>query len=124
MKILSGIPVLACQHIDKTLAFYTGELRFVTVNRRESASGLQWAHLMHGETSIMLERAEPLPENAGLSSPVSLYFFVDDVDALHHYLVSRGLQASSAETTAFQLREFSITDPENNILRLGQLLNS
>jgi len=58
MAILSSIPLLHCQSIDDTLVFYQQLLQFVLVNKRESEGKLVWAHLMHGDTTLMLQAAE------------------------------------------------------------------
>lgn len=121
MKILSGIPVLQCRDIENTLAFYLDYLRFVTVKRRESDDGLQWVHIMHGDTTIMLQRVASRQGESTASGNIDMYFFVDDIDEFHHFLQSRGYPVNDVYQTPYRIREFSVKDPEGNTLTLGKV---
>ena len=124
MKILSGIPVLQCRDIDNTLTFYLDYLRFVTVKRRESDQGLQWVHIMHGDTTLMLQRIDSEQAERSGNGNIDMYFFVDDIDEFHHFLQSRGYPVSDVFQTPYRIREFSLKDPEGNSLTLGKVLVS
>ncbi len=122
MAILSGIPVLHCQSIEDTLAFYQQLLQFVLVNKRDSEGKLVWAHLMHGDTTLMLQaieaqNSEPAP---ALQSNISLYFFVDNIKELHHLIKAKNHFVSAIETRDYQMQEFSLCDPEGNTVTVGQ----
>lgn len=117
MAILSGIPVLHCQSIDDTLAFYQQLLQFVLVNKREAEGQLVWAHLMHGETTLMLQSAESHPAT---NANISLYFFIDNIEELHHLVKAKKYPASAIETRDYQMREFSLSDPDGNMIIVGQ----
>lgn len=122
MKILSGIPVLQCRDIENTLAFYLDYMRFVSVKRRDSDVGLQWVHIMHGDTTLMLQHIDSqLPGSSGCGN-IDMYFYVDDIDAFHHYLQSRGYPVTDIYQTPYRIREFSVKDPEGNTLTLGKVL--
>ncbi len=58
MAILSGIAVLNCRTIEATLDFYLQLLQFVIVKKRELNGRLHWLHLMHGDTTLMLQSIE------------------------------------------------------------------
>jgi len=122
MKILSGIPVLQCRDIDNTLAFYLDCLRFVTVKRRESDEGLQWVHIMHGDTTLMLQRVDSEPAEEFGSGNIDMYFYVDNIDEFHHFLQSRGYPVTDVFQTPYRIQEFSLKDPEGNTLTLGKVL--
>jgi len=124
MKILSGIPVLQCRDIDNTLAFYLDYLRFVTVKRRESDEGLQWVHIMHGDTTLMLQRVDSEPAEESGSGNIDMYFYVDNIDEFHHFLQSRGYPVTDVFQTPYRIQEFSLKDPEGNTLTLGMVLVS
>lgn len=50
-----------------------------------------------------------------------VYVYVDDVDSLHAEFVARGVQnLDPVEDQAWKMREFAVTDPDNNTLRFGQ----
>ena len=122
MAILSGIPVLSCQTIDDTLTFYQQLLQFVLVNKREADGALVWAHLMHGDTTLMLQ----LDEHKNPQSPstqnsnISLYFFIDNIEELHHLIKAKNHPVSVIETSDYQMQEFSLHDPEGNKITVGQ----
>ena len=122
MAILSGIPVLHCQSIDDTLAFYQQLLQFVLVNKREAEGQLAWAHLMHGETTLMLQSAEQerAESHPAIKTNISLYFFIDNIEELHHLVKAKKYPASAIETRDYQMREFSLSDPDGNIIIVGQ----
>ena len=122
MAILSGIPVLNCQSIEKTLAFYQQLLQFVVVNKRESAGALNWVHLMHGDTTLMLQLAEQQnPESfSATKSRITLYYFVNNINELHHLIKAKNYSVSEIKTSDYQMREFSLQDPEGNSVTIGQ----
>ena len=122
MKLLGGIPVIACQHIEQTLAFYQRALQFVILNRRDDEQGLAWAHLQSGEVVLMLEKSEPVANIA--SGSIRLYFFVDQVAELHHYLRANQFKPGDLYQTDYGSQEFDITDPEGNRLTLGQKITT
>ena len=126
MPILSSIPVLTCHSILQTQDFYLQLLQFVIVNKREADEQLQWAHLMHGDTTLMLERAEPElkaeqePVVEDGSSKVSLYFFVDDIEEMHHRIKLIHPSVSDIMLTDYRMKEFTLYDPEGNRVVIGQ----
>jgi len=124
MAIISGIPVLHCQHIDDTLIFYQQLLQFVLVNKRELDDRLVWAHLMHGDTTLMLQADEQLTsELSSMSnSNISLYFFIDNIQELHHLIKAKNHVVSIIETSDYRMQEFSLCDPEGNNIIVGQKL--
>ncbi len=122
MAILSGIPVLNCHSIEETQNFYQQLLQFVVVNKRESEGRLDWVHMMHGDTTLMLQavqtqNTEPLPT---ADSKISLYYFVNNIKELHHLLKAKNHSVSELEKRDYQMQEFSLQDPEGNTVFVGQ----
>lgn len=122
MAILSNTTVLNCRHIDETLQFYQQLLQFVVVNRRDTDQLLQWAHLMHGATAIMLRRVDDdLPRTDDTPAPqIELYFFVDKLQELHHFIKAKGGSPSEVRITDYRMQEFEMNDPEGNLLVIGE----
>ena len=122
MTILSGIAVLNCQTIDVTLDFYSQLLQFVIVKKRELNGQLHWVHLMHGETTLMLQTADSSLSATihSQQSNISLYFFVDNIKELHHFIKAKNAHVSAIEISDYQMQEFSLSDPEGNTITLGQ----
>jgi len=122
MTILSGIPVLNCQSIEDTLAFYQQLLQFVIVKKRELDGELCWIHIMHGDTTLMLQSAgqqnsEPFHTQ---KSNISLYFFVNNINDLHHLIKAKNNNISDIKKTDYQMQEFNLNDPEGNTITIGQ----
>ena len=126
MPILSSIPVLTCHSILQTQDFYQQLLQFVTVNKREAEGQLQWVHLMHSDTALMLEKAEKdlkaesEPTVDDRPSSIALYFFVDDIEALHHRIKLKHPSVSDITLTDYRMKEFTMHDPEGNRVVIGQ----
>ena len=122
MAILGGVPVLSCSSLDATLQFYQKLLQFVVVKKREQDGQVVWAHLMHGDTTLMLQGAVTDSENTE-NSNISLYYFVDNISELHHFIKVNHPRVSEILTTDYQMQEFRLQDPEGNTVTLGQSVN-
>jgi len=122
MAILSSIPVLNCQSMQETLAFYQQLLQFVVVNKRETDGELHWVHIMHGDTTLMLQSSEQQNSASGQAQKpnINLYFYVNNIKDLNHYIKAKYNDVSDIKTTDYQMQEFSLTDPEGNIVTVGQ----
>jgi len=122
MAILSSIPVLNCLSIKETSDFYQQILQFVVVNKREMSGELRWVHLMHGSTTLMLQsikQQHPAPPGAQFSN-IILYFNVNNINDMHHYVKAKHNNVSDIKHTDYKMLEFTLGDPEGNIITLGQ----
>jgi catechol-2,3-dioxygenase len=124
MAILGSIPVFNCHSIDETLSFYQQLLQFVIVNKREKDNQLQWVHIMHGDTSLMLQsvdsQAADMPKVK--ESKINLYFYVNNINDLHHYIKAKYNTVSQVVETDYRMHEFFLIDPEGNKVIVGQKL--
>lgn len=121
MAILSGIPVLNCRSIESTLDFYQKIFQFVVVKKRDLDGRVQWLHLMHGETTLMLQRmetAQSVIDHSALSN-ISLYFFINNIKELHHFIEVNYKNVSAIKLTDYRMQEFSLLDPEGNTVTAG-----
>lgn len=121
MAILSAIPVLNCQSIEATLKFYQQLLQFVVVKKRDLNGGLYWVHLMNGDTTLMLQSVvhDTSAPVSVAHSKITLYFFVNNIDDLHHFIKAKSNDVSMLKETDYQMREFSVIDPEGNTVTIG-----
>jgi len=123
VAILSSIPVLNCHSILATLDFYQQLFQFVVIKKRELHGQLSWVHLMHGNTTLMLqvsdEKNNVLPAQR---SGITLYFFIDNIKELHHFIKLKYHDVSDIVTTDYQMQEFRLKDPEGNSITVGQKL--
>lgn len=54
----------------------------------------------------------------------AFYVFVDDVDAVHAELTSKGMPVSGVMEQTWGMREIGLRDPDGNIVTFGQRMNS
>jgi hypothetical protein len=120
MRLLGSVPVLGCSDVEHSLEFYQQALQFIVLNKRIGDRGLEWVYLQSGDTLIMLEKRE---RNTGPDSvPLNrLYFYTDDVSAMHHYLKAKGYEVGPMLKTAY-MEEFDLFDPDGQRLSIGQQL--
>ena len=118
MRLLGSVPVLHCSDPERSLAFYQQALQFIVLKKRSGNDGLEWVYLQSGDTLLMLEKGSK-PDGAGPPTLSRLYFFTDDVAAMHHFLQAKGYTVSPIVNTGY-MKEFEIVDPDGQRLSLGQ----
>lgn len=106
-------PLLFVSDIQRSLAFYTGQLGFEVVGRAESGAGLSWCRLQRGAASFMLqqheapERFQPLPP-----ATVVLYFVCDDADAVFLKLTEKGMTLDRPTVAYYGMKQLAVPDPD------------
>ena len=75
----------------------------------------------YGDTTLMLQAAgQPHPESLSVENKnISLYFFVNNINKLHHLIKAKSYIESEIENTDYQMQEFSLLDPEGNTVTIG-----
>lgn len=53
----------------------------------------------------------------------ALYVHVGDADAIHELVVATGIASSDVDDMPWGMREFSLTDPSGNLIRVGHSLH-
>jgi len=119
MKFEGLIPVIQCNHIEKTLEFYQQALRYIIINKTESDTGLQWAYIKSDNTYLMLQKNTESTSQAQ-SKPIVLHYFTSDISAQHQFMTARGINVGQIEDTAYHVRQFFLEDPEGNKIAIGQ----
>jgi catechol 2,3-dioxygenase-like lactoylglutathione lyase family enzyme len=111
-RIIDARPVLASLDFEETLAFY-GKLGFALRVRTP-----ELLILNRDEVAIHFW----LCTERHVAENTQAYLYAADADALYEDFavhVHKGLRAP--ETRPWGIREFSLTDPHGNVLRVGQL---
>ncbi len=129
MAILGSVPVLSSEDVAAAVTFYQQAFQFVLVNRSFKTASkqneIQWAHLQNGDTALMLEATDSV-KSEGTKVPHKchsrLYFYTDDVDSLHHYLLAKSFQPGNLQHTDYHTREFRLCDPDGHQLTVGQVV--
>jgi len=113
------IPVIQCQHIEQTLAFYQQALRYIIVSKTQTDSGLQWVYIKSDNTYLMLQK-NTQPANQKHFDNIILHYYTSDVSAQRQFMAAKGISVGQLEDTAYHIRQFNIEDPEGNKIVVGQ----
>ena len=123
MQFEGLIPVLICQQIENTLAFYQQALRYIIIHKNLDAQGqLHWAHLKSDNTTLMLQRHTGDHATQGQAGNIMLHYYTSDILAQQRYMRARGIVVGEIETTPYDMKQFHVTDPEGNLLSIGQAM--
>ena len=82
-----------------------------------------WASLKQGQTQIMLASPSYIPDPVkveGRYPQLMLYFYPDDVVALHQTVKAKGYQPSDLTVRFYGMQEFELVDPSGHVLVFGQ----
>jgi catechol 2,3-dioxygenase-like lactoylglutathione lyase family enzyme len=108
-------PCLAVPDVKEAAEFYETKLGFRTVFIHGDPPGIAGVNL--GRVQIFLERGTPCP------SGCSVYFVVDDADALYDYHRSKGVEVACAiDDRPYALRDYTVKDLHGYRLSFGHNL--
>ncbi len=114
MKLETVVPMLTVTDLDATLVFYRDVLGFECLERMEG-----WAVVHRDGVEVMFS----LPnQHVPFEKPIltgSLYFKLDDVDALWQELKEKAKVVYPIETFDYGMREFAILDNNGYCLQFG-----
>ena len=106
-------PILPVRDLDASCAFY--EAAGFDVRQYEGGG---FAFVEYQDESVfdlsVCEQITPETNGAGC------YLIVRDVDGWHDELVLRGLAVTPIEDMPWGMREFTLTDPDRNNVRIGR----
>ena len=119
MEFKGLIPVIQCNQIDQTLAFYQQAFRYIIINKTITDDGLQWAYLKSDNTYLMLQKStahllhnvqseETLNKNSKIeqqfSGKIILHYYTSDVTAQHRFMTAKGIKVGEIENTPYHIR--------------------
>ena len=122
MQLQNLVPMLSVADVEKSLVFYHDALQFEVVERYDHDRLLRWASMKSGEAKLMLARCEVAQSVLPFSTKENLvlYFYADDVEALHAALKARRYAVSELRLSAYGMTECAVTDPDGYQLWFGQ----
>lgn len=121
MQFEALIPVLICQQIDNTLAFYQQAFRYIIIQQSHDAQGrLHWVHLKSDNTTLMLQRCTDDHAAQAQAGNIMLHYYTSDILAQQRFMRANGIVVGEIETTPYDMKQFYVTDPEGNLLSIGQ----
>lgn len=113
------IPIMKCEDISESISFYTQVLDFEVLNPEDE---FPYKLLIREGARLDLSSID-----GGIASCV--YIEVENVDSLFARFIDRGLDVSGCEGVhggpldqTRGMREFYVTDTDNNTLRFGQAI--
>ena len=110
------VTILPCNDLDASEAFYA-RLGFTNSSGDEYPD---YRLLSDGNgAELHLRTAEPGWLNRG-SNPFGVYFYVDDVDALAERFRGETLEPNGPERKPWGMYEFSLSDPDETLVRVGR----
>lgn len=121
---MKTIPLLRCNSLRESIAFYTGILDF-TLKYPDEADNEWVVDIINGDAEIMLASKDGTPR-------IPVVIKVDDVDALFDKYISRGLIIPNRPNSpvhnspidqTWGMREFYVDDPSGNTLRFAQSID-
>lgn len=114
MKLEVVVPMLTVTDLDATIAYYRDALGFECLERMEG-----WAVVQRNGIEVMFS----LPNrHVPFEKPIftgSLYFRLDDVDALWLELKDKTKIVYPIETFDYGMREFAVLDNNGYCLQFG-----
>lgn len=121
MKLLDMTPMLSVADIHKSLEFYQGVLGFERLNSDEELEEWKWALVKSGDVKLMLtQNGGPVHPEGEHDFNTVFYFYPEDVAALHEKLSNAGHAVTELIVTFYQMKEFSLKDPDGHLLSFGQ----
>ena len=112
--LCSATPIVPARHMVESIRFYE-RLGFVC---EPYDDGSQYAFLSRDGQELHLG----LMDGAAFTfNAMGVYFVVEDVDIFYDEVRAAGIECLSApETKPWRMREFSVSDPDETLLRFGQ----
>ena len=115
--VLDVTPILPVRDMAEAIAFY--QAAGFTTREYESGGGYTFVH--YDDDSVFdLDLAEPPLDSA--ANAAGCYVIVPDVDDWHARLTAAGLPVTALADQPWGMREFTLSDPSGNHLRIGRSL--
>lgn len=113
--------VLAVPDLPRSAAYFENALGFST----DWQDGDNWRALSRGSVRVMLGHCpDALPPSQTGDHSYFAYFHVDDIDALHAELASRGaIIAQPPADKPWGMREMALATPDGHRMMVGQELD-
>ncbi len=124
MGIQTLTPILAVQDVRAASAFYKDVLGFEPDEHIEMEGTPRYGCSTRGDLTIMFHYRDGI-ELRTRDAPyrdfdTALYFYVDDLEAMHADLKAKGHDVADFEVTAYHMKEFELHDPDGHRLTFGQ----
>ena len=126
-KLLRAAPYFPVTDVERSMNFYDQVLGF----RCEYSAGvpIQFAICSRDGLAIMLRRVDDsaiVVPNGKQGGTWDAFFWVNDADALHSELSSKGADIAYGPLIqeSYRMREFAVRDSDGHVLGFGQALDN
>lgn len=110
---LRAIPILSANAIGEAVIFWS-RLPSLTVDEYGDGG---YAFVLHGEAEVF--HLALFPDLDVTGNHAGCYVHLPDIDQRYAEFVDAGLPASEIRDEPWGMREFRLTDPSGNVLRIG-----
>ena len=117
------IPILICDDVQASIAFYTEVLGFTVTGREDDLGKTGFASLNQGNVQIMLASPTYLPDAVkvdGYYPQALFYLYPESVDALYAALQEQGHDVGELTVRGYGMKEFQMVDPSGHVLVFGE----
>ena len=121
-KLKDLIPMLMCHDTPASIRFYTEVLGFAVNSRMDEVGKSGRASLNNGPVQIRLASPQLAPEPVrveGRYPQLVLYFYPQDVVALHAAVRAYGYTSSDLTVRFYGMKECEMLDPSGHVLVFG-----
>jgi len=101
-------PYIIVKDVDKAIKFYKDAFHFIVKNSAPSEDGCTMhAELLYKDQLLMFGKegmygsTSHTPASSGVESPINLYIYCEDVDALYRHAVEAGAKSQAAPDNMF-----------------------
>ncbi len=125
MTVTQLFPILLSRDLPRLVRFYEHSLHGVVTYRFGESEVDDYVSLRIDAASLGIGRDEsPLRSGVGTGDRVTLWFYVDDVDAVfHRWMQAGGDVVQQPEEMPWGERVAQVRDPDGNLVNLGKLPN-
>lgn len=117
------VPILICDDVQVSIAFYTEVLGFTVTGREDDLGKTGWASLNQGDVQLMLASPTYLPEGVkvdGYYPQALFYLYPENVEALYALLKEQGHEVGELTVRGYGMKEFQLIDPSGHVLVFGE----
>ena len=119
MKFQELTPMMETQDLHATIKFYTEVIGFAVRDTFEDDGRTVWCSLYKDNVDIMFNLPNAVMNYGRILLTGSLYFYVDDVDALWEKVKDKVEVLYAPENFIYNMREFGIKDNNGYVLNFG-----
>lgn len=108
------VPLLFVENIERSAAFYRGQLGFEMTQEWSPDGKLAWCRLARGGAALMLQQACPQEDGPteGRGRGVGFFFLCDDADAIHTEFTVAGLSLQPPQVAFYGMNQLFVKDPD------------